>query len=64
MYILKDIIMILETEAFSEICRTNNPSLKLFWGDIKKGVVDVFEIPLSELITYQKKVDSILDYSI
>ncbi|PHR56028.1 MAG: Rrf2 family transcriptional regulator [Arcobacter sp.] len=61
---LRDIIMVLETDAFSDICRTDNPVLKLFWGDIKKGVMDVFDISLSELKTYQQQVNDTLDYSI
>lgn len=61
---LREIIMILETDAFSDICRTDNPVLKLFWGDIKKGVVDIFDIPLSELTNYQQQVNNIVDYTI
>ncbi len=61
---LKDIIIVLETDALSDVCRTDNPALKLFWEDIKEGVFDVFDVPLSELKNYQQKVDHTLNYSI
>lgn len=61
---LKEIIMILETDALSDICKTDNPTLKLFWEDIKKGVSNVFDVPLSELKNYQQKVNHTLNYSI
>jgi len=61
---LKDIIMILETDALSDVCKTNNPALKLFWEDIKEGVSNVFDVPLSELKNYQQKANHTLNYSI
>jgi len=61
---LKDIVLILETDAFTEICRTDNMALKLFWEDIQKGVSEVFSIPLSELRNYQMKANHTLNYSI
>ncbi len=61
---LGDIIQILETDAFSDICRTDNMALKLFWDDIQQGVLDVFAIPLSELKNYQMKANYALNYSI
>ena len=61
---LKDIVLILETDAFSDICRTDNPVLKLFWNDIKSGVSSVFDVPLSELKNYQHKANEVLNYSI
>ena len=61
---LRDIVLILETDAFSDICRTDNPALKLFWNDIKIGVSEVFNIPLSELKNYQYKANETLNYSI
>ncbi len=30
---LKDVIMILEADALSTICRTDNPTLNFFWED-------------------------------
>ena len=61
---LKDVIMILETDALSDICRTDNPTLKLFWEDIRAGVLNVFDIPLSELKNYQETANQTLNYSI
>ena len=61
---LKDVIMILETDALSEICRTDNPTLKLFWEDIRAGVLNVFDLPLSELKNYQETANQALNYSI
>lgn len=61
---LKDIVMVLETDALSDVCRTNNPTLKLFWEDIREGVANVFDIPLSELKNYQQKANHTLNYSI
>ncbi len=61
---LKDIVMILETDSFSNGCKTDNPILKLFWEDIREGVSSVFSLPLSELKNYQQKVDQTLNYSI
>ncbi|SFV60120.1 Rrf2 family transcriptional regulator [hydrothermal vent metagenome] len=61
---LKDIVMILETDALSDVCRTDNPTLKLFWEDIREGVANVFDIPLSELKNYQQKANHTLNYSI
>ena len=60
---LKEVVMILETDALSDICRTDNPTLKLFWEDIREGVADVFDIPLSELKNYQQKANKTLNYS-
>ena len=61
---LKDIIAILETDAFTEMARTDNMALKLFWDDIQHGIMDVFSIPLSELKNYQMKANHALNYSI
>ncbi|MCF6207719.1 MAG: Rrf2 family transcriptional regulator [Sulfurovum sp.] len=61
---LRDIVLILETDAFSDICRTDNPTLKLFWEDIQKGVTEVFSIPLSELKNYEMKANHTLNFSI
>lgn len=61
---LKDVVLILETDALSDICRTNNPTLKLFWEDVKEGVANVFDTPLSELKNYQQKTEQILNFSI
>jgi len=61
---LKDVVLILESDIFSDNYQTDNQALKLFWDDIKQDVSTVFEIPLSELKNYQLKVDQTLNYSI
>ncbi|WP_295420780.1 Rrf2 family transcriptional regulator [Sulfurovum sp.] len=61
---LKDIVMILETDALSDVCKTDNPALKLFWEDIREGVSNVFDVPLCELKNYQQKANQTLNYSI
>jgi Rrf2 family protein len=61
---LKDVLMILESDIFSENCKTDNEALKLFWKDLKQNVSRLFEIPLSELKNYQLKADQTLNYSI
>ncbi len=61
---LKDVIMILEADALSDICRTDNPTLKLFWEDMRAGVLHVFDMPLSELKNYQETANQTLNYSI
>ena len=61
---LKDVVVILESDIFSDISQTDNPALKLFWEDIKENVAHVFEIPLSELKNYELKASQTLNYSI
>ena len=61
---LKDVVLILESDIFSDNYQTDNQALKLFWDDIKQQVSTVFEIPLSELKNYQLKADQTLNYSI
>ena len=61
---LKDVVLILESDIFSDSCKTDNPALKLFWEDLKQNVSSLFEIPLSELKNYQLKADQTLNYSI
>ena len=61
---LKDVVLILESDIFSDNYQTDNQALKFFWDDIKQKVADVFEIPLSELRNYQLKADQTLNYSI
>ena len=61
---LKDIVIILESESFSDVCKTNNPGLKLFWMDVRKEVQSAFDIPLSELKNYQLQANEALNYSI
>ncbi len=61
---LKDIVMVLETDAFTDICRTDNKALQLFWEEIQKGVSEVFSIPLSELKQYEMKANHTLNFTI
>ncbi|WP_373030170.1 Rrf2 family transcriptional regulator [Sulfurovum sp.] len=61
---LKDVLLILESDIFSDNCKTDNPALKLFWEDLKENVSSLFEIPLSELKNYQLKANQTLNYSI
>ncbi len=61
---LKDVMSILETDIFSDICKTGNPALKLFWKDLKENIASTFDIPLSTLKEYQLKATQTLDYSI
>ena len=61
---LKDVVVVLESDIFSDIYQTDNPALKLFWQDLKKDVSKVFEIPLSELKNYELKATQTLNYSI
>lgn len=61
---LKDVVLILESDIFSDSCKTDNAALKLFWEDLKQNVSSQFEIPLSELKNYQLKADQTLNYSI
>jgi Rrf2 family protein len=61
---LKEVMEILESDAFSKECKTDNPALKLFWSDIAENLIKVFDIPLSELRNYQLKANQALNYSI
>jgi Rrf2 family protein len=61
---LKDVLLILESDIFSDNCRTDNAALKLFWEDLRQNVSSLFEIPLSELKNYQLKANQTLNYSI
>ena len=61
---LKDVLLILESDIFSDNYKTDNAALKLFWEDLKENVSALFEIPLSELKNYQLKANQTLNYSI
>ncbi|RLA69478.1 MAG: Rrf2 family transcriptional regulator [Epsilonproteobacteria bacterium] len=61
---LKDVVLILESDIFSDNIQTKDPGLKLFWDDLRSNVSRVFEIPLSELKNYQLKANKTLNYSI
>ena len=61
---LKDVIIILEADVLSDICKTDNPTLKLFWEDMRASILNVFDMPLSELKNYQETANQALNYSI
>jgi malate synthase len=58
------VIEILESDVFTDICKTENPALKLFWEDTRKRVEEALSMPLSELKAYQLKAAQALNYSI
>ncbi len=61
---LKDVISTLETNAFEEICKTKNPTLKLFWEEKQQALMEVFNTPLSELNSYHQKATQSFNYMI
>ncbi len=61
---LKDIVSILENDTFSDMCKTNNGVLKLFWSDIQASFNRVFDVPLSEFEKYEEKINQTLNFSI
>ena len=61
---LKEIIDILENNAFEKICKTDNPTLKLFWEETQKSLINVFNTPLSQLKTCQDKINQSFNYVI
>jgi len=61
---LKDVVIILEADIFSDIYRGENSAIKLFWDDIRNNVTKVFDVPLSELKEYELKASKTLNYSI
>ncbi len=62
--LLKEIMMVLENDAFSSPCKTDNAILKLFWADRQRETEKLFKLPLSELYACQQRADKTLDYSI
>jgi Rrf2 family protein len=61
---LKDIISTLETNTFEDICKTDNPTLKLFWKEKQKALMNVFDTPLSELKIFHEKANQSFNYMI
>ena len=61
---LKEVIGILENNAFEEICKTDNPTLKLFWEEKQKALLHVLNTPLSELNMYQEQANQNFNYMI
>ena len=61
---LKDVVIILEADIFSDIYRGENSAIKLFWDDIRTNVKKMFDVPLSELKEYELKASKTVNYSI
>lgn len=61
---LKDVVLILESDIFLNSYQSDNLGLNLFWDDILMHATKAFEVPLSELRTYQLKANQTLNYSI
>ncbi len=61
---LKDIISILENDTFTDICKTNNSVLKLFWSDVRENLDIVFDMPLSKFKKYEEELNKIVNFSI
>ncbi|SFV71675.1 Rrf2 family transcriptional regulator [hydrothermal vent metagenome] len=61
---LKEVILILETDIFSDDYKSKDAGLTLFWDDIRENITKVFDIPLSELKNYTLKSTKTLNYSI
>lgn len=62
--LLKEIMMILESDAFGNPCRTDDPALKLFWREMNEKTEKLFEVPLSELYNCRQRAHAALDYTI
>ena len=62
--LLKEIMMVLENDAFSSPCKTENPALKLFWEEMNAEAEKLFSVPLSELHGCQQRANNALNYSI
>lgn len=61
---LKEVVEILESDIFADIYPLPNPALTLFWADFKAEVTKTFEIPLSELKSYELQANDTFNYSI
>ena len=62
--LLKEIMMVLENDAFTSPCKTENPALKLFWEEINAKEETLFSVPLSQLHICQQRANNTLNYSI
>lgn len=62
--LLKEIMAVLENDAFSSPCKTDNPALKLFWQERNEEAEKLFSVPLSQLQVCQQRVNQALNYSI
>jgi Rrf2 family protein len=61
---LKEVVLILESDIFSQDYQTQDEGLILFWDALRTEMEKVFETPLSELANYQQKVNQTLNFSI
>ncbi|MEY3002248.1 MAG: hypothetical protein RLZZ428_623 [Pseudomonadota bacterium] len=61
---LKEVVLILESDIFSQDYQTQDEGLILFWDALRIEMEKVFETPLSELANYQQKVNQTLNFSI
>lgn len=61
---LKEIVTTLETNAFEEICQTNDPTLTLFWEAKRQAIIEVFDTPLSELTLHHETANQNFTYMI
>ncbi|HHH19383.1 MAG TPA: transcriptional regulator, partial [Campylobacterales bacterium] len=59
---LKEIVTTLETNAFEEICQTNDPTLTLFWEAKRQAIIEVFDTPLSELTLHHETANQNFTY--
>ena len=61
---LAEIVEILEDGYFHTACKSEDPALELFWEDLGEKIYQNFDISLSTLTDYHRKIDKILDFSI
>ncbi len=61
---LKEVINILENNISSDMCKTNNSVLKLFWTDVQNSLNNAFDTPLSELKRCEEKINQVVNFSI
>ncbi len=61
---LAKIISILENDTYTNICKTNNSVLKLFWNDVQNNLNTILDTPLSELKKCEEKINQAINFSI
>ncbi|GEM_PF-644905 len=62
--LLKDVITILEHEAFENPCKKEFGALKLFWEEVNTEAQKCFSIPLSRLELCQQRSYQTLNFTI
>jgi len=62
--LLRDVMAVLENDPFGSPCRTDNPTLSLFWEARREEAEKLFEVPLSELKACEQRVNETLHYTI